>query len=82
LLHPFTVLLYLLSLHSWNGFNRYQFCIYIHVYTFFAPSSLSYPFPTTYFLLLVPTFPLGKEEKRCSGALCFQPTSTLVLQFT
>jgi hypothetical protein len=31
-----------LSLDSWNRFNRYHFCIYIHIYTFFAPYSLSY----------------------------------------
>jgi hypothetical protein len=29
---------------SWNSFNRYHFFIYIHVYTFFAPYSSSYPF--------------------------------------
>jgi hypothetical protein len=23
--------------HTWNTFNRYHFCIYIHVYTLFAP---------------------------------------------
>jgi hypothetical protein len=31
--------------HSWSGFNRYNFCIYIHVYIFFVPYSLSYLFP-------------------------------------
>jgi hypothetical protein len=30
-------------LHSCNNFNNYHFCIYIHVYTFFAPYSSSYP---------------------------------------
>jgi hypothetical protein len=46
-------LLYLLLLpHSWNNFNRYHFCICIHVYTFLAlyspscPLSLSFPPPT------------------------------------
>jgi hypothetical protein len=28
-----------------NSFNRYHFCIYIHVYTLSAPHSSSYPFP-------------------------------------
>jgi hypothetical protein len=27
---------------SWNSFNRCHFCIYMHVYTFFAPYSPSY----------------------------------------
>jgi hypothetical protein len=34
----------LLSPHSWNRFNRYLFCIYIHVYTVFAPYSPSCTF--------------------------------------
>jgi hypothetical protein len=29
--------------HSWNGFNRYHFCLYMHMYTFFAQYSPSYP---------------------------------------
>jgi hypothetical protein len=29
--------------YSWNSFNRYHFCIYIHVYTLFALYSSSYP---------------------------------------
>jgi hypothetical protein len=29
---------------SWNRLNRYHFCIYTHVYTFFAPYSPSYAF--------------------------------------
>jgi hypothetical protein len=32
------------SPESWNSFNRYNFCIYIHVYTVFAPYSPSYSF--------------------------------------
>jgi hypothetical protein len=35
------------SPHSWNSFNRYHFCIYIHVYTFFC----------TIFTLLPPFLP-------------------------
>jgi hypothetical protein len=30
---------------SWNSFNRYHVCIYIHVYTLFALYSSSHPFP-------------------------------------
>jgi hypothetical protein len=30
---------------SWFSFNRYDFCIYIHVYVLFAPYSSSCPFP-------------------------------------
>jgi hypothetical protein len=30
-------------LDSWKSFNRYHFCIYIHVYAFFALYSPSYP---------------------------------------
>jgi hypothetical protein len=30
---------------SWDSFNRYHFCIHIHVYTLFAPYSSSYPLP-------------------------------------
>jgi hypothetical protein len=29
-------------LDLWNSFSSYHFCIYMHVYTFFAPYSLSY----------------------------------------
>jgi hypothetical protein len=32
------------STDSWNSFNRYHFCICMHVYTFFALYSLSYSF--------------------------------------
>jgi hypothetical protein len=32
-------------LDSWNSFNRYHFCIYVHGYTLFVPYSSSYPFP-------------------------------------
>jgi hypothetical protein len=32
------------SPNSWNSFNRYHFCIYIHVYSFFSLYSPSYPF--------------------------------------
>jgi hypothetical protein len=28
-------------LNSWNSFSRYHFCIYMHVYTYFAPYSSS-----------------------------------------
>jgi hypothetical protein len=35
----------LLSPYSWNSFNSCHFCIYIHVYTLFAPYSSSYPIP-------------------------------------
>jgi hypothetical protein len=28
--------------NSWSSFNRYHFCIYMHVYTFFALYSPSY----------------------------------------
>jgi hypothetical protein len=40
---PSTAPLYLSSPDSWNSFNRYRFYIYMHVYTFFAPHSFSYP---------------------------------------
>jgi hypothetical protein len=57
--------------HSWNGFNRYHFCIYIHVYTVFCNIFTLLPlFLTTSPLLLVPTaprqdlFPKFVEEKR------------------
>jgi hypothetical protein len=40
---PSTSLLHPPSPDSWNSFNRYHFCIYIHVYTF-AP----YPNSATY----------------------------------
>jgi hypothetical protein len=33
------------SSDSWNSFNRYHFCMYIHVYTLFAPYSSPYSFP-------------------------------------
>jgi hypothetical protein len=33
---------------SWNSFNRYHFCIYMHVYTFFFTIfTLLLPFSTT-----------------------------------
>jgi hypothetical protein len=34
-----------LSPDSWNSFHRYRFCIYIRVYTLFAPYSSSFPYP-------------------------------------
>jgi hypothetical protein len=41
---------------SWNRFNMYNFCIYIHVYTLFALYSSSYPlFLAISLLPLVPT---------------------------
>jgi hypothetical protein len=48
---------------SWNSFNRYHFCIYMHVYTFFAPYSLSYPLSSHW----CQPSPLG----RTSSALLF-----------
>jgi hypothetical protein len=42
---------------SWNSFNRYHFCIYIHVNTFFAPYLCIYiptPFPASSLLSPVP----------------------------
>jgi hypothetical protein len=41
-------LLYFPSPHSWNGFNRYIFCVCTHVYTFFCfIFTLLLPFPIT-----------------------------------
>jgi hypothetical protein len=37
-----TALLYLPTSHCWNSFNRYNFSIYIYVYTAFAPYLPSY----------------------------------------
>jgi hypothetical protein len=42
---PPTPLLHPASPDPWNSFNRYHFCICIHVYTLFALYSSSYPFP-------------------------------------
>jgi hypothetical protein len=50
---------------SWNYFNRYHFCIYIHVYTLFAPYSSSYPFPCH----LCPT--TCAKSPTHSGQTCF-----------
>jgi hypothetical protein len=51
---PSTTTLYPPSLDSWNSFNRYHFCIYMHVYTFFCTIfTLLPPFSTTSFLPLV-----------------------------
>jgi hypothetical protein len=46
-----TVLVYSLSPNSWNSFNRYHFCIHIHVNTVFALDSPSYPLspPSSHF---------------------------------
>jgi hypothetical protein len=44
-IHPFNCSLSSRPPNSWNSFNRYHFCIYIHVYTLFASYSPSYPFP-------------------------------------
>jgi hypothetical protein len=59
-----------LSPHSWSNFNRYHFCIYIHVYRVFAPYSLSTPFPCHLRLplilphpTLIPQFCRGKKKK-------------------
>jgi hypothetical protein len=43
LIHPFHCSFYPPLCHLWNSFSRYHFCIYIYVYTFFAPYSSSYP---------------------------------------
>jgi hypothetical protein len=32
---------FLLSSHSWNSFNRYHFCIYIHVYAVSCQSEIT-----------------------------------------
>jgi hypothetical protein len=49
------------SPHSWNTFNRYHFCIYIHVYTVFALYSPSYNIsltpPPSHWYQLPPTPP-------------------------
>jgi hypothetical protein len=37
---PSPALLYLPLPHFWNSFNRYYFCIYLHVYTILAPLKL------------------------------------------
>jgi hypothetical protein len=41
---PSSTSLYSPSADSWNSFNRYYFCIYMHVYMCFALYSLYYPF--------------------------------------
>jgi hypothetical protein len=41
---PSPLLFHAPSTDSWNSFNRYHFCIYIHMYTLFAPYSPTYPF--------------------------------------
>jgi hypothetical protein len=51
-IHPFYCSLYPCSPDSWNSFNKYHLCIYMHVYTFFAPFSPTHfpwhlPFPTS-----------------------------------
>jgi hypothetical protein len=40
--HTWIYPLHLLFPHFWNSYNRYHFSKYIHVYTIFAPYSLSY----------------------------------------
>jgi hypothetical protein len=53
---PSTTLLYPPSLP--HSFNRYHFCTYIHVYTFFPPYSPPYLlFPPLSLPQLVPTSP-------------------------
>jgi hypothetical protein len=55
---------------SWNSFNRYHFCIYMHVYTFFVLYSPSYLLsllpPTFSHFQLVPPYTLGRT---CSSLL-------------
>jgi hypothetical protein len=48
---------------SWNSYNRYHYCIFMYVHTFFALYSPSYPLspPTISPLPLVPTFPPGQD---------------------
>jgi hypothetical protein len=42
--------------------NRYNFCTHMHVHTFFAPCSPSYPFSRPHPPLpLIPTLPPGKD---------------------
>jgi hypothetical protein len=48
------------SSHFWNSFNRYHFCICIHVYTFFVP-----PFPSTSVSLTI-VAKLSSKERSCT----------------
>jgi hypothetical protein len=49
------------SPNSWSSFNRYHCCIYIHVYTLFAPYSPSYPLsPSPLPSHWCQPFPVGK----------------------
>jgi hypothetical protein len=50
-----TILLHSLSPNSWSSFNKYHFCIYIHVHTFFC----------TVFTLLSPLFPTPLSSHSC-----------------
>jgi hypothetical protein len=55
-IHPLP-LLFLISYspHFWNSFNRYHFCIYIHMYTVLVAHSPSYPLSLPPPLPLLPT---------------------------
>jgi hypothetical protein len=51
-----------LSPNSWKSFNRYHFCIYMHVCTFFCTTfTLLPPFPATSPVPLVPTHLPGND---------------------
>jgi hypothetical protein len=60
----------LLSPDSWHSFNKYDFCIYIHVYTFFCTIFILLPtFPATYSFHCFqhqPPFPIAGPIPVCS----------------
>jgi hypothetical protein len=67
--------------HSWSSFNRYNFSIYIHVYTVLALYSASYILPPHPPLPLVPTHSLQTEPVPPSCSLILKKGKKVTFWF-